>query len=193
MKTDPSSKFIVGCNLYTMNLPNHTTMSVIATLKNECNLQEKFNALPVVECNFKELLPNGIISIVKPPHKNYLDITIKLDSGCKSVHLTKYSAKITSCKDLEEASLILEELKLEVFNISEDLVNYLYDMPIKEDYLELFKQFPDFIVEHAENVCKLRYKKTLFRIQNNKVRQSSRCTEEAREAYNEFMSKLQAV
>lgn len=180
-----------------MNLPNPKTMTVIATLKHECNLKEKFETLPVndAKCNSLEsfkTLPNGIISIVRPPYRDHLKITIKLESGCKSVKLNKYSAQITPCKSLEEASEILEELKLEASDIRETLVNYVYEMPIKKDDLELIRS-PDFIIEQKRGVCLLKYKKSQFRIQNNKVRQTSRCTEEAQEAYNEFVKELQTI
>lgn len=126
-------------------------------------------------------------------NSNYLEIKFP----CKEVKLTKSKVMITGCKSLNEVLETLDELKLEVNIICEKIVIYKYDLFIKVGDLEIIRHFsglPDFIVEQRRTSCYLKYKKTSFLIQNDyKVIQSSRCTKEATEAYNEFLRELNAI
>jgi hypothetical protein len=174
-----------------LELPNPTTMTVIATFAHEIDLQEKVKTLPINYIrNEIEILPGGNIRLIFNRFRNCLDMYVELDSGRKSVRLTKYSMQMTGCKNLEEAHKISEKLKLEVINVHEIMVNYTYKIPFKKDKLETFYHFSqceDFKTVRLENNFKIKYKKTIFRLFTNKIHQSSRNSEEAHEAYNELI------
>lgn len=189
------------------SLYNPEVMTIEATLKNDLNVKEFLESLPIDKekislkycginpsegmTNMEKLLLSAFNEMCKPRFQNTLDITVR----SKSVRLSTKSVKIVGCKSLKEAEKIFKVLKLEVEDIHEVFVAYRYNMPYKMDYIDIIRKFsasPDFLTYQQGEVCLIKYKKTQFRIRNNKVRQTSKSTEEANIAYNEFMKFVEA-
>jgi hypothetical protein len=181
-----------------------TSMTVAAVFEGGLNLEDLFENLcinnkilglrfnkktPINDCDGLSeneiYLLSGLNGICK--NRDTLEIQMR----GKSVKLTKYRALITGCRSLNEAKETLDELNLPYSEIQEELVNYLY--PINVHYLLLIRHFSglhDFFIEQKKETCILKYKKTVFNIRNDKVRQSSQNTQEAQEAYNRLISEL---
>jgi hypothetical protein len=155
-----------------------------AEFTNKCNLQEMFETLSV---------DNRIIEITKfYPRLGGLCLIIKvvLNSGSKykSIYLNPSSAQIRGCNDLREASEVLQVLNLEATDISELLVWSNFNIPNKVD----FSQSPSFRMEQNGDVCILYHKTDYIRIKDNKVQIRSRCSEDALQAYNDFVNEFYA-
>ena len=202
-------------------LPNATTMTIVATLQEECNLKELFETLPinnkVLSLRFNEKKPvdvhegsneiertfltilNGIQQSID---NNHLEITIRVQSRTKLVKLYKNSVIIVGCKSQKDGLEVIEEVnnaspkcKLRIGKIRE-IVVYNYNLPIKIDPVDMVKHFSEsenFRVEEKGKCCLVKYDKNQFRIQNIRVIQTSRCIEEAQEAYNKFINEIKTI
>jgi hypothetical protein len=180
-----------------MEYPKISTMTLVATLKNECDVENLFLKLPidneVISLKFNKKKPINTCDEISE-NERFLLTTLSeickssgsLDIQMKSASVTVYKnhAKIFGCKSLEEAEETFKKINLEITEIQEKLVIYKYKLTVK---FENIKDYPDFIFDGSV----LKYKTTKFRFfGKNTIHQMSRSIKEAQEAYDALIREI---
>lgn len=135
---------------------------------------------------------------------NYIQVELKIGRKHKSMKLYESKATILGCTSIAEGSEIIEEInnvirepgykfQLEIDQIYENLLSYKHK--IKVDIAKVgnhFSQKKIFSVKQSEKSCTIKYKGSQFRIYPDRIIQTSKCINEAIEAFTVFIKELDA-